>query len=291
MRLFEYLKLKKKVLFVLLGSLFSLVAIFVGTYYVARVRQEAARSKAAGDVSLYLDSQSLTTNIDSDFTLKVKINPASEKVTAVELYLSFDKDKIEVEKIESTQAFPTVLKAPLIDNNQGQASVVVAILLQEGSPAIPVTETSDLVLVKAKAKSIPGTAFVKVDQNSKAAAIGKESNVIGTYGEASVNITPISTATPTSTPTSTPTMTPTSTPTATPTLAPTPTSTPTVTPTPTGGSRAGDVNSDGVVNIIDIGILIDNYGLTPPTDPRADLNKDGIVNIIDIGIIIDNYGT
>lgn len=51
----------------------------------------------------------------------------------------------------------------------------------------------------------------------------------------------------------------------------------------------GDVNGDGVVNIIDTGIIIDNYG-KPIPDPKADLNLDGSVNIIDIGISNDNYG-
>lgn len=57
-----------------------------------------------------------------------------------------------------------------------------------------------------------------------------------------------------------------------------------------GGMRPWDVNSDGLVNIIDIGIVIDNYGRQPIVNPKTDLNHDGVVNIIDIGIIIDNYG-
>lgn len=68
----------------------------------------------------------------------------------------------------------------------------------------------------------------------------------------------------------------------------------TLTPSPSPSAsptfRAGDVNRDGTVNIVDIGILVDNYSLVPLPYPRADLNSDGIVNIIDIGIVIDNYG-
>ncbi len=61
-----------------------------------------------------------------------------------------------------------------------------------------------------------------------------------------------------------------------------------ITPTPAG--KTGDINSDGKVDIVDIGIAIDNYGKSPIPNPKADINKDGVVNIIDIGIIIDNYG-
>jgi len=113
MRFFKYLKLKKKILITILSLLFSLAAIFIGTYYVARMRQEIIRSKAV-DVSLDFGPQNLAVSVNSDFTLKVKINPGSEKVTAVELNLSFDKDRIMIENIESTQAFPTVLKSSLI---------------------------------------------------------------------------------------------------------------------------------------------------------------------------------
>lgn len=52
----------------------------------------------------------------------------------------------------------------------------------------------------------------------------------------------------------------------------------------------GDVDGNGIVNIVDIGIIIDNYGSSPPIDIRTDLNGDGVINIVDIGIVIDNYG-
>lgn len=53
--------------------------------------------------------------------------------------------------------------------------------------------------------------------------------------------------------------------------------------------RVGDVNGDGVVNIVDIGMTIDHYGEAADKMPKADINNDGIINIVDIGIIIDNY--
>ncbi len=68
-----------------------------------------------------------------------------------------------------------------------------------------------------------------------------------------------------------------------PSVSPSPASTPTPAPV------AGDVNGDGLVNIVDIGIIVDNYRLSPPDNPAADLNHDGLVNIIDIGIVVDHY--
>lgn len=67
---------------------------------------------------------------------------------------------------------------------------------------------------------------------------------------------------------------------------------PTATPTPrtsTPPIKNPDINSDGKVNIIDIGIIIDNYGRSPITNLKTDLNSDNAVNIVDIGIAIDHY--
>jgi hypothetical protein len=81
--------------------------------------------------------------------------------------------------------------------------------------------------------------------------------------------------------------------TPTPRSSPTPTPgprTPTPIPTPTINPQVVDVNSDRTINIVDIGIIIDNYAQRPPANTRADINHDGVANIIDIGLIIDHYG-
>ena len=60
----------------------------------------------------------------------------------------------------------------------------------------------------------------------------------------------------------------------------------------TGGGRGvwGDINDDGVVDIIDSTILATNWMQTvPPGDPRVDLNGDGIVGIGDATIIGMNW--
>jgi hypothetical protein len=86
------------------------------------------------------------------------------------------------------------------------------------------------------------------------------------------------------------TASPAPTPIRTPPPTPVPTRSPTVRPSGTGTAlNRGDINRDGNVNILDIGILIDNYNRTVFTNPRADINTDGIVNILDVGIVIDNY--
>ncbi len=86
------------------------------------------------------------------------------------------------------------------------------------------------------------------------------------------------------------TPTPTPVPTVTPTPAPTGSRTPTPTATSSIGLQAVDINGDRVINIIDIGIVVDNYNKSPIPNAKADINKDGTVNIVDIGLIVDRYG-
>ncbi len=80
-------------------------------------------------------------------------------------------------------------------------------------------------------------------------------------------------------------------PTATVTATATATATATTRATATATSQAliGDVNSDGHVNMTDIGIVVSDYDKTNPLNPRSDVDGSGRVNIIDIGLIIDNY--
>jgi hypothetical protein len=65
--------------------------------------------------------------------------------------------------------------------------------------------------------------------------------------------------------------------------------------------RGGDVNGDGVINILDVGLIISKFGQTgvavrsassgcTVVDEPADMNDDGIVNISDLAILSGNWG-
>ena len=55
-----------------------------------------------------------------------------------------------------------------------------------------------------------------------------------------------------------------------------------------GGILLGDVNADGIVNVLDVvlivTIILDNDS---ENNPQADLNEDGIVNVIDIVALVN----
>lgn len=53
----------------------------------------------------------------------------------------------------------------------------------------------------------------------------------------------------------------------------------------------GDVNGDHCVDMTDYTAVMSDYGHSvPPADPAADLNHDGIINIFDRLVVLQNYG-
>ena len=58
-----------------------------------------------------------------------------------------------------------------------------------------------------------------------------------------------------------------------------------------GGGTTGssDLNSDGKVDVVDLGILLSSWGQT--TKPKADINQDAKVDVVDLGILLGKWGT
>lgn len=105
-----------------------------------------------------------------------------------------------------------------------------------------------------------------------------------------------STPSPTKSPSPVPTRSPSPTPSRSPSPTPTPTRSPSPTPTRSPSPSPSpipypdwDINRDGIINIVDIGLIIDNYEESILTNLRVDVNHDGSVDIIDIGIVLDHY--
>ena len=48
----------------------------------------------------------------------------------------------------------------------------------------------------------------------------------------------------------------------------------------------GDINADGLINVLDIVLLVD-FILSNEYDVMGDLNNDGILNVIDIVILVN----
>ena len=57
-----------------------------------------------------------------------------------------------------------------------------------------------------------------------------------------------------------------------------------------GVESSGDVNQDGMINVLDIILVAQNLGQKPPSNPRVDVNKDGQVNILDLVSVAERLG-
>ena len=57
-----------------------------------------------------------------------------------------------------------------------------------------------------------------------------------------------------------------------------------------GVESSGDVNQDGIVNVLDIISVAQNLGQKQPSNPRADVNKDGQVNVLDLVFVAERIG-
>ncbi|HXY18235.1 MAG TPA: polysaccharide deacetylase family protein [Candidatus Nitrosopolaris sp.] len=60
--------------------------------------------------------------------------------------------------------------------------------------------------------------------------------------------------------------------------------------TGSGSAVAGDVNGDGMVNALDLSILLSHWNSSGATLATGDLNGDGTVNALDLSILLTNWG-
>jgi endo-1,4-beta-xylanase len=51
-----------------------------------------------------------------------------------------------------------------------------------------------------------------------------------------------------------------------------------------------DIDGNGVVNILDVLQVVNDFDKTTGFNPRVDLNNDGVINILDILVIVNNWG-
>ena len=60
--------------------------------------------------------------------------------------------------------------------------------------------------------------------------------------------------------------------------------------TPVPQTLPWDINDDGVVNIQDLILVANSFGVEAPEYPKIDVNKDGIVNILDLILVAAHFG-
>lgn len=256
---FLNLSSKKKVIGGILGILILTGAIGAGIYLV---QQRQSTKTRAGGVDLVLSSSNQNPKVGDTFTVAISMNTNGESVSAADLRVRYDTAILEATGIKASgTSFPTVLMPGIIDGTNtasGRAWIVVGCLI-DSSGAFPKSGTGLLaaeITFKAKAA---GTANLTFGSATAVAVVGQTVSAVGTMNPLSITVQGA-------------------------------TGSPSPAPSGSPSAKKGDINGDGVVNVVDLGILIDNYGKSPLPNPKADLNGDGAVTVVDLGILIDNYG-
>lgn len=144
---------------------------------------EAAREKTVesseplpptkADSVLSFNSSELAVSAGRDFSLEAQIDPGANRVSAVELRVTFDPQKLRLDKVEEAEKFPLELQAPQIDNEKGAASLALAVGLDRPS----VSEKTAVAIFRFHALS-QGETEVVFAESSVAAADGEAGNVI-----------------------------------------------------------------------------------------------------------------
>jgi hypothetical protein len=301
-----------KTIFVVFAFLLSVFGIYFFTKS-AQEKQNIKTSAAVDSANVFFSPSDEV--LPTDKLVKLFVT-AGASVGFIDVELLFDNTKVAIsdEIVINQPSLATVIEktTKLEANNTGRLKIIVAV-----DPAhrdSPPTGTFDLADIKFSVitQTENANTSVTVDlPSSQIVALDSLSTVYTlTAGGLSLSLNPVATPTPTNPtqPTDLPTTAPTDLPTNLPTILPTdlpttaptdlpttspttpPTNSPTTVATATGNPNSSvDVNEDGSVNMLDIGIIVENYQLTTLLNPRADVNGDGSVNIVDIGIVVENY--
>jgi len=191
------MKISWKKFFLAMGilSLLALVgAIFMTTLQVKKVEKpQEIRTKAAPATTLSFSPSTVMTGINETFTLEIRVDTGENKISAAEIYVSFDPTKLECQQISAGTFLPVVLISGTIDSTNGIASITLG-----SSPTEPKQGTGTLAIMSFKALN-SGDTNVSFGLNTQVAAIEETGNVLTETTPSTISIS--SQQTPTITPT------------------------------------------------------------------------------------------
>ncbi len=173
------MKQKNYLIFIALATIFT-GALGVWFYFYKSAAPEQVSSDS---VRLYFEPETISAKPGESFTVALKIDPVGKKVTAQELYLSFNQNLVTLNRIATSTSFSVALMPAKIDNQSGQASIVVGVF-----PTSPVSETADVLYLNFSAENQIGEGVVKVEDKSQVAAIGIAANVLEGFGTLQLKI-------------------------------------------------------------------------------------------------------
>ena len=174
--------MKKKVVYILL---IFIVIVCLVIYFQNRLEKKKLQTKtnsiksektlkSSDEVStLNFNNQEEKTKEGDNISLHANIIPNGKKISATELHITYDPKIVKLEKIDPSENFSLVLAGSIINNEKGEASIVLGV--KPGNSAIEKqTEIAsfDFKLLTA------GVTKIGFSDNSVAAAENVPDNVV-----------------------------------------------------------------------------------------------------------------
>jgi hypothetical protein len=161
---------------------FWIIAGFAFVLAICLMANHNSKVEAAPNSTVYFNPASVSRTLNGTFNLDAVINPGTNQVSAVELHVVFDRTRVRVNSISAnTTAFPDILQVGTYDNNAGTASIIVG----SGSTNY-ITSTSTIATLSFTAIG-SGTSNVDLT-GTMAAARNESSDVITTRTGAQVTV-------------------------------------------------------------------------------------------------------
>lgn len=202
------MKVKK----IVIGSIIFLVLVvgLVASLFLVKQQQELRKKAApASTISILPPNQSV--RVGSEVTLTVELDTATNTVTAADIYITFDPQKVSLQSFTPGTFLPVVLIQPQTNNTTGTASITLGT-----QPANPPQGTGTLATLRFKGVA-SGSANIALTNQTRATGIGEATDILVARNGSTLTVTSTGAPTPTQSepvpPTGNPTVTLTPTPT------------------------------------------------------------------------------
>lgn len=145
-------------------------AFIIGVTLTAIQKPQELRRKAAPATTVSFSPPAPAVGRGATFTLDVVVDTGENTISAVDLVVSFDKDKLKAQSIAGGDLLTNVLVAGLVTDTQAKITL--------GSPPTsPHKGKGKLATLTFQAKG-EGTTQVRVDDATQIAGIGESGNVV-----------------------------------------------------------------------------------------------------------------
>lgn len=256
--------------------IFVVVAFSIIAGVILVNQKQFFTEKAAPTTNLTFSPASLNVMKGQSFTTDVKVSTGTNSITGVDIEILYNPATIQLTQLVPTAVlsnFTNIATGQVIkneiNNTTGNARFIAYVINKN----LGVTGQQNILAISGTVASTAAPATYQINYGglTSIAALNESQNAILSKSPLSITVTS---------------------PTPIPTVSPIPTPTRSPSPSPTASPIAypnWDVDESGTITIVDIGIVVDDYGNPNPVRPRADVDKNGTINIVDIGIIVDHY--